>query len=238
MSHVQDRLTFLASSSTGIQNTGINVNSSAPSNRATSATHSYISSTSGVSSSPFATHQALQTTLWPQDSNINIHTNSLGNELPSWPLPADIARYNTSSSPYSQSILRTPHAPTYTLSPNSRASSFSHSSFQQPPQRSYLPSGPMTDSYPSPQHSEVSEQVLCSPNPANNNNNHNNNNFVTSNAYFPRRGSNMAQTPIRTQDHSTAANASPPRNAAGEIYCAHPACRDNPPTFARKCEWT
>lgn len=29
----------------------------------------------------------------------------------------------------------------------------------------------------------------------------------------------------------------PPKNAAGQIYCDHPECRDNTPVFRRPCEW-
>lgn len=29
----------------------------------------------------------------------------------------------------------------------------------------------------------------------------------------------------------------PPKNAAGQIYCDHPDCQANPPTFRRPCEW-
>ena len=36
----------------------------------------------------------------------------------------------------------------------------------------------------------------------------------------------------------SAGQAEPPRNAQGQIYCDHPECAQNPPIFARKCEWT
>lgn len=29
----------------------------------------------------------------------------------------------------------------------------------------------------------------------------------------------------------------PPKNATGQIYCDHPQCQSNPPTFRRPCEW-
>lgn len=29
----------------------------------------------------------------------------------------------------------------------------------------------------------------------------------------------------------------PPKNPAGQIYCDHPDCQANPPTFRRPCEW-
>ena len=203
------------------------MNSSAASNRAPSASHPYISSTSGVSSSTFATNPALQTTLWPQDANINIHTNNLGNELQSWQPQTDFTRYTTSAPLYTQSLLGTSNATSFAPGLNSRSLSFPNSSFHQSPQRPYLPR--MSD-YPSP-HSEISEQTICSPNITNNNN------FVAQNGYLPPNRNSMSQSQAKPQDQP-AANASPPRNANGDIYCADPACRNNPPTFARKCEWT
>lgn len=29
----------------------------------------------------------------------------------------------------------------------------------------------------------------------------------------------------------------PPKNESGQMYCDHESCRENPPTFRRKCEW-
>lgn len=29
----------------------------------------------------------------------------------------------------------------------------------------------------------------------------------------------------------------PPKNEAGQMFCAHEDCRKDPPTFRRQCEW-
>ena len=210
----------------GIQNSGSVPSSSAASNRATSASHQYINSTSGVSSSPFAPHPALQTSIWPQDPTINIHANSLGNEIQGWQPQPDFARFHNSAPLYPPGSLGT--ASTFPLGPISRSTSYQNSNYHQDFQRPHLPRVGMND-YPSP-HSEASEQTICSPHPASSNN------FIPQNTYVSSNR-NMSTTPIKAQDQP-AAGTSPPRNSAGEIYCADPACRGNPPTFARKCEWT
>ena len=221
------RQTNLLASRAGIQTSGSNPNSSAASNRATSATHQYINPTSGVSPSPFATQTALQTSLWPQDPTIQIHPSSLGNDISGWQSQSDFTRFNNSTSLYTPASLSS--SSTFPLGPISRSSNYPSNNYHQEYQRPSLPRVGMSD-YPSPQHSEVSEQAICSPHIASGNN------FVPQNSFAPSNR-NMSTTPIRAQD-PPAAGTSPPRNAAGEIYCADPACRSNPPTFARKCEWT
>ena len=145
-------------SQAGIQTSSSNASSSASSNRATSATHQYINFTSGVSSSPFATHTALQTSIWPQDPTINIHANSVGKDIHSWQSQPDFTRVHYSAPSNPLGSLGTSHASTFSSGPVSRPSIYQNSTYQQDHQQTLLPRVGMSQSYPS-QYSEVPEQA-------------------------------------------------------------------------------
>lgn len=49
----------------------------------------------------------------------------------------------------------------------------------------------------------------------------------------------MSQSPVEVARPKLAIrrDRDPPRNAAGQLYCDHPDCSNQVPTFRRPCEW-
>ena len=85
----------------------------------------------------------------------------------------------------------------------------------------------MSETYPSPRHSEGSggASPLCPSVPPNLSP------IISNNRYSPSTGHESL--------NDSRSNVEPPRNAKGEIYCSHEECSFSvPPTFNRKCEWT
>ena len=88
---------------------------------------------------------------------------------------------------------------------------------------------PMTSQgYPMSPHSEASEpsSVVCPPTLPDHSAHHNQ----------PQTSPSVGGSSGSRRDSIGAQD--PPRNGYNQIYCDHPECAANPPTFSRKCEWS
>ena len=89
---------------------------------------------------------------------------------------------------------------------------------------------PMTNQgYPMSPHSVASEpsSVLCPPALPDSTSPHNQ----------PQTSPSIGHSSGSRRD-SVSQTQDPPRNNYNQIYCDHPECAANPPTFTRKCEWS
>ena len=194
--------------------------------------------TSQASPATFATSP----TTWRERSGYPPRITHRGSALPSQPRSEQAISVSApqSTPPYYDPFAQAnPYAPQYDIT------STSPSPFQPfPPPGFNHPSNPGSSakqghrfstmhssqiSYPSPQHSEASEAPSS----------------LVRVSMAEKTASPQAQAgPSPSLGRSSASRrpsagqADPPRNAQGQIYCDHPECASNQPTFARKCEWT